>query len=99
MKKRKYSKLKRNPFVRLIRWIQRFFKILFKQKKGLARSRHDYSQFESLTSVTEIDNYNQVNLITVGELFEQVKWQFPQPTDREPVVADSTKFLDDISLN
>jgi hypothetical protein len=99
MKKRKYSQLKRNPFVRFIRWVLRFFKPLFKSNKGISRSSQDHSHFDPLTSITVTNNYNENNLLTVGELFEQVKWQFPQTTVTEPVLASSTHFLDDISLN
>ncbi len=90
MKKRKHSQLRKNSFVRLIRWVYKFFKSLFKPKKGAFRASHhhqhfndEHSRLDPLTSITEIGVCANGNLITVGELFEQVNWQYSQEIDRE----------------
>ena len=93
MKKRKYSQFRRNPLVRLIRWIYKFFKSLSKPKKSISRSSHrrefdsdEHRRVEPLKSITKLDTCAKGGLITVGELLEQVNWHFPQEIDRKTIV-------------
>jgi hypothetical protein len=107
MKKRQVSQFKKNPLVRFIRWVLRFFDTLFKPKKGTFRSKNrrqyssdGYSRFEPLTNITKLDSVSNDRLITVGELLQQVKWQSVKEIDRE-IISDPRKIsLDrDVNLN
>jgi hypothetical protein len=114
MKSRKHQRLKRNPLVRFIRGVFRLFRVIFKPKhrnlRSLQDKQSDLSQVE-LDRRQPIPGIEQRNLeldfrqrgqfITVGELFEQIKWQMPAETvDRANISGLSIKpQFDDVSRN
>ncbi len=79
MKNGKYSWLKKNPIVLLLR---RLYRLFFKPKQNFVRfnpEHHlpnaDQSISKSLpVSEIEVQEYDD-ELITIGQLFEQVNWQ------------------------
>jgi hypothetical protein len=99
MKRTKYSQLRRNPLVRFIRWISKFFTNLLKPSKRIYRSI-DRRNFQTSTSIADVENQIDCSLITVGELFDRVEWQFSPAIDSDKV-ADSAKKSQahDVSLN
>jgi hypothetical protein len=80
MKKRKNSR--RNLLVRFIRWVYKSLDTLFKRKKSTFRStnRHKLSTEERdrLLKSAHLAAQAKDRLITVGELFDRVQWQFPE---------------------
>jgi hypothetical protein len=109
MKKRKYSKLKRHPFIRWILRVLRFFNGLFNPKKSVIRSsysrqistdEYEHQYVEPLTSLSKLDSPAKDRLITVGELLSQVKWQISDEIDREKISdLSKTSRTRDVSLN
>jgi hypothetical protein len=91
MKKRRYSKIKKNLLVRFIRWIYKLLDTFFKRKKSTFRStyRGKLSTEKSnhlersviLDSDDHPDNRPDNRSISVGELFDRVKWKFPEATN------------------
>lgn len=97
MKSRKHSKLKRNPLVRFIRGIFRLIRVLFRPKKQQQQSIHDDRQArlaaelarqEELARQLELEHRERERLITVGALFDRVKWQVPEVTTIQEQVLD-----------
>jgi hypothetical protein len=82
MNKRKQSELNKNPLVRFIRWVRKLVLSLLKPDNNRRQSVHEeYGSDLDLppTGLTGLENFRQGRLITVGELFAQVKWQLPEP--------------------
>jgi hypothetical protein len=88
MSKGKYHNLKRNPLVRFMRWVYKTFSALFQPKTRTPKyinpsptSNNEYldrqTHVEPLVLV-EVEEEVIVDplLLTVEEIFEQVKWQF-----------------------
>jgi hypothetical protein len=80
MNSRKQNNSRRHPLVRFFRSVYRLLKVLFKTKPNKLRAT-DYpndrsSNLEPLISPTQSNNQTE-RLITLGELFEQIKWQLP----------------------
>jgi hypothetical protein len=113
MKRSKYSKIKRNFLVRLIRWAYKCLDGLFKRKKSTFRSsnrhrlsydkieRFDRSETRLETRLeTPLKARTNEQLITVGELFGRVKWQSPEEDTQSKIfnVIKSSK-PQDVSLN
>jgi hypothetical protein len=79
MSRGKYSWLKKNPIVLLLRRLYRHF---FKPKQNFVRFNPDHfpviadqSNVESLPILeTEPEEYDD-ELVTIGQLFQQVSWQ------------------------
>ncbi len=106
--KRKYSQLRRNPLVRLIRWVRKLVISLFKPQRISRKvekvDREDFLDLdlpETATGIAESNNFRQDRLITVGELFAQVEWKLDRTTVQTKSVPTSTTsaHLHDVSLN
>jgi hypothetical protein len=104
----KYSQLRRNPLVRLIRWVRKLVASLFKPKRSSRRLERfdredllDLELRETSTEISESNIFRQDRLITVGELFAQVEWKFDRTTVQTKSVPTSTNsaHLYDVSLN
>jgi hypothetical protein len=105
MNSRKQNKSRRHPLVRFFRSVYRLFKVLLKPKSNKIRpvnyqnersissesliSKSQQSSSESLVSSTQSDSYPTERLITVGELFGQIKWQLPPAIDRDELADKS----------
>jgi hypothetical protein len=112
MNRNKYSKLKRNFLVRLIRWAYKSLDSLFKRKKSTFRSsnRHRLSheridrsdrltRSEAPLETPSVALTNE-QLITVGELFGRVKWQSPEEDTQSKIFnVIKTSKPQDVSLN
>ncbi len=106
MKKRRYSKIKKNLLVRLIRWVYNFFDTLFKRKKSTFRAtyRRQLSSDQS-SNVARVDSLRSVSCpddrsISVGELFDRVKWQFSEePNIQEQPLSSRIPQPHDLSRN
>jgi hypothetical protein len=106
--RRKYSQLRRNPLVRLIRWVRKLVVSLFKPQRSSRRlerfDREDLLDLdlpETSTGIAESNNFRPDRLITVGELFAQVEWKFDRTTAQTKSVPTSTTsvHLHDVSQN
>jgi hypothetical protein len=98
MRTRRQNKLRRNPFVRLLRMIYRSLKVIFRSQKSRPRFIDEYQDLEPLviTPVIEEKIIIQDQFLTVGELLERVKWQFPA----EQVLSKGNPQPEyDVSLN
>ncbi len=100
MNSRKRSQLKRNPLIRFVRGIIRFFNNLFNPKKSTSRftPSHQAASGEN----DRFDPLTSNGFITVGELFEQVKWQSPPAQELDlGVISDTSKNArtQDVSRN
>jgi hypothetical protein len=95
MKSHKHRQLKRNPIVRFIRGIFRLARVLFRPKQRNLRALHDERQEleerqerlaaelarqQELARQLELERRERERLITVGALFDRVKWQVPELT-------------------
>jgi hypothetical protein len=94
MSNNKHRKLKRNPIVRFIRGVFRLFRVLFRPKRDLGRLD---AQAQAIALINtqhqaELDQVRaeQAQWMTVGELFEQVKWQ-SAPASMQKEVATSLR--------
>ncbi|WP_310486909.1 hypothetical protein [Chamaesiphon sp. VAR_69_metabat_338] len=111
MKNSNDRRLKRSPFIRFIRGVLRLFKVLFRPKQKNLRSAEDYQhelraaeldrrqrQAQEPRSVIEEP---QEQLITVGEVFKQVKWKDASSTvlDAQPLEMGMSARSRDASLN
>jgi ribosomal protein L9 len=116
MKSRKHTQLKRHPFVRFVRGIVRLFRVLIQPKQRKHRAVRDENlERENLEKLAahqqkleqieleqiELERHERAQLITVGELFGQVKWQFSSETiDRANIsVPSSNTRTHDVSRN
>jgi hypothetical protein len=95
MSSNKHRKLKRNPIVRFIRGVFRLFRVLFRPKQDVAGRLEAQAQAIALINAqhqAELEELRaaQAQWITVGELFEQVKWQ-SAPASMQQEVATSSR--------
>jgi hypothetical protein len=94
MSNRRYQQLRKNPLVQLIRRIYKFLNNLFQPRRRLPNTTHHQSFSDEQIDLDlfpvpelEIPEPPKSNeFITIGELFEQVKWQVPEIEIRKPVV-------------
>jgi hypothetical protein len=90
MNSNRQNKPRKSPFVRFLRGIVRLFKVVFGAKRKHLKSPEDYQQELRLAELgrrereAEEQSRQQLTIaserageqfITVGELFERVKWQ------------------------
>jgi hypothetical protein len=102
MKSGKYSWLKKNPIVLLLR---RLYRLFFKPKQNFVRFNPDYhpviadqSNIESLPILgAEPEEYDD-ELVTIGQLFQQVNWQ-NTPVMIPAKSANSKRVAKPISTN
>jgi hypothetical protein len=105
MRSNKYSKSKRNPFLRFIRGIFRLFKVIFRSNRKNLKSAEDYQNELRMAELErrnrEIEERSREQLITVGELFERVKWQASQSNIvlEQPLDTSMADRIQDVSLN
>jgi hypothetical protein len=110
MKSRKHSKLKRHPLVRFIRGIFRLMRVLFKPKQRNQQAIHDERQQrlaaesarqQELARQLELERRERERSISVGALFDRVKWQTPELTILQEQVPDRTPIArpHDVSRN
>jgi hypothetical protein len=116
MKSRKHSKLKRNPVVRFIRGIFRLARVLFRPKQRNLSAIHDeirerderqerlateLSRQQELARQLELERRERERSISVGELFDRVKWQVPELTILQEQGSDRNKIArpHDVSRN
>ncbi len=109
----KNSKSKRSPLVRFFRGIVRLFKVLLKPKRKNLKSADDYQQELRVAELErrnreaqerlerEAQELQREQLITVGALFERVKWQAPQSTvmSEKPLDTSVSARSRDAALN
>jgi transposase len=94
MSSNKHRKLKRNPIVRFIRGVFRLFRVLFRPKQDVTGRLEAKAQAIALINAqhqAELDELRaeQAQWITVGELFEQVKWQSAPASIQKEVATNS----------
>jgi hypothetical protein len=77
----RYRRLKKNPLVRLLRQIYKFFRSIFRSRTATFRSNSFRSFNDNLdagdsntTAATQIDR-----MPTIGETLNRVNWQFELP--------------------
>jgi hypothetical protein len=114
MKGRKHSKLKRNPIVRFIRGIFRLLRVLFKPKpknlRAIQDERSEQIRAELARRQIELEQQQielerrereRERLITVGALFDRVKWQAPELTILQDQSSDRSTIVrpHDVSRN
>jgi hypothetical protein len=87
MKSRKHSKLKRHPIVRFIRGIFRLFRVLFRQKRTIARLEIPIPA--AIESTSFDTSFELDRLVTVGEVLGGVKWQSPPPKIQTEFTSNS----------
>jgi hypothetical protein len=81
MRNNKYRKLRRNPLVRLMRWVYKFFKKLFSPQRSAFKSVDYHRNLNNtpdnldLLPVTEVVVEVENPFPTVGELLEKIQWQ------------------------
>jgi hypothetical protein len=92
MSNRRYQQLRKNPLVQLIRRIYKFLNNLFQPRRRNTVQPQSFSDEQSdleLFPVPELEipeTPKSNEFITIGELFEQVKWQVPEIEIRTPIV-------------
>jgi Tfp pilus assembly protein PilO len=99
---------KKSALVRFFRGVLRLFKVLFAPKRKSLKSETDYEQELRVAELErrqreaearEIEA-RQEQLITVGELFDRVKWQVPSSaTLLKPLDLGMTTRGRDVSRN
>jgi hypothetical protein len=87
-KSSRYHRLRKNPLVRLLRKVYKFFRSIFSSRTATVRSHHSQSFRDRLdagdsniTAATQIDR-----MPTVGEILDRVNWQFaPSATSEKNI--------------
>jgi hypothetical protein len=96
---------KKSALVRFFRGILRLFKVLVKPKRKNLKSEEDYQQELRVAELErrqrEVEARQREQLITVGELFDRVKWQVPSSTTllEKPLDLEMAARGRDDSLN
>jgi hypothetical protein len=111
MKSRKHHQLKKNPLVRFIRGVLRLLRVLFKpqnrQLRAIEQEQRHLRRVELAQTIElerqhiELERQERARLITVGELFEQIKWQIPSDTTIQAHISEPGEVTQayDVSRN
>ncbi len=116
MNSNRQNQSRKHPFVRFLRGIVRLFKVVFGAKRKNLKSPEDYQQELRLAELgrrereSEEQSRQQLiiaeeqareQFITVGEVFERVKWQVDRATIIKQTTIDSTQTtrVHEASLN
>jgi hypothetical protein len=103
MNSRKQNNSRRHPLVRFVRSVYRLLKVLLKPKQHKLRTID--ARLDRATGTESFDSDPQsdlppARLVTVGELFEQIKWQLPPAIVRDEVLDNSQNSqVHDVSRN
>lgn len=96
MNRQTKSRLKKHPFIRFIRGVIRLLRILFRPDRNSARE----IQLERVEILTAHEPELTEQYITVGNLFDQVDWQFVVPLKIDPPINTKVNIRQhDVSLN
>jgi hypothetical protein len=96
MNSNRQNKPRKSPFVRFLRGIVRLFKVVFGAKRKHLKSPEDYQQELRLAELGRRERESEQKLseqaaeqfLTVGELFERVKWQGDRATISQLTTID-----------